>query len=286
MSGAGDSQVSAEGRLRSYLAFLSSPEPATALPPEWFAEGLQATWDRVVRRTEALKKELVGPEIAEVTSGGRRVDMTLTSSDSLWRASCVVESSPEARIEAMQIERQVGDEEPIIRGAVIVLNGTSSSGKSSVAAALQERLEGPWLHSEMDVFARMLPSRYQVTPARWGPLLNGSFAAVAALARAGNNVIFDLVLPPSAKQDLAAVLDGVPTVFIGVLCERRVAEEREARRADRAVGLVTKQIDIVHRECDYDFTVETSGAAPDEVADQIARRLHAGSFRRSHRLVI
>ena len=286
MTSAGHSDKAAEARLRAYLTFLSSPQPAAALPIDWFASPLQAMWDRVVLRTNSLKRELVDAEIVEMSSGGRRVDVTLTSKNGPWRASCVVEASPEARIEAMQVERQVGDERPIIDGGVIVLNGTSSSGKSSLAAALQERLEGSWLHAEMDLFARMLPRRYQITPARWGSLREGSFAAVAALARARNNVIFDIVLPPSARSELAAALDDVPTVFIGVTCQQDVAEEREAIRADRAVGLVAKQIDVVHRGCDYDFTVDTVGSSPVEAADQIADWLNAEAFRRSHGLTI
>jgi chloramphenicol 3-O phosphotransferase len=45
-------------------------------------------------------------------------------------------------------------------GRIILLNGTSSSGKSSVARALQEVLSEPYLHLGIDTFIAMLPSRY------------------------------------------------------------------------------------------------------------------------------
>ena len=40
---------------------------------------------------------------------------------------------------------------------VILLNGCSSAGKSSIAQALQAQLPGLWLHIKLDQFLQMLP---------------------------------------------------------------------------------------------------------------------------------
>ena len=48
----------------------------------------------------------------------------------------------------------VGNAEP---GTVIVLNGTPRSGKSTVARALQESLDGIWINLGVDVFAEVIP---------------------------------------------------------------------------------------------------------------------------------
>ena len=40
-------------------------------------------------------------------------------------------------------------------GRVILLNGTSSSGKSSIAAELLDQLDGPWFHLGIDGFHRL-----------------------------------------------------------------------------------------------------------------------------------
>lgn len=45
-------------------------------------------------------------------------------------------------------------------GVIIILNGTSSSGKSSILAHLQRMLEGPFLNAGIDKFIFMLPSAY------------------------------------------------------------------------------------------------------------------------------
>ena len=52
------------------------------------------------------------------------------------------------------------------RGRVIVLNGTSSSGKSTLLRALQARLEGPWLGVGIDTVVFALPKRY-LDPPGW-----------------------------------------------------------------------------------------------------------------------
>ena len=46
------------------------------------------------------------------------------------------------------------------KGRIIFLNGTSSSGKSSIAKALQNLLETPFLHVSADDFLSMLPERF------------------------------------------------------------------------------------------------------------------------------
>jgi len=43
------------------------------------------------------------------------------------------------------------------QGKIIFLNGASSSGKSTIARILQERLGEPFLHMQLDAFIDMLP---------------------------------------------------------------------------------------------------------------------------------
>ncbi len=45
-------------------------------------------------------------------------------------------------------------------GTVIFLNGTSSSGKTSISLELQQILDEPYLHISVDKFLYMLPVDY------------------------------------------------------------------------------------------------------------------------------
>ena len=50
----------------------------------------------------------------------------------------------------------------IHQGHIIYLNGASSSDKSSIAKALQEILDGHYLHTGLDHFSQMLPEGFVV----------------------------------------------------------------------------------------------------------------------------
>ena len=45
-------------------------------------------------------------------------------------------------------------------GQIVILNGAPRSGKSSVAAAIQETFDGAWMNLGVDGFMRMTPARF------------------------------------------------------------------------------------------------------------------------------
>jgi chloramphenicol 3-O phosphotransferase len=51
----------------------------------------------------------------------------------------------------------------VTAGQIVVLNGAPRSGKSSIAAVIQETFDGPWLNLGVDVFCQ------HVTPPRLRP---------------------------------------------------------------------------------------------------------------------
>jgi chloramphenicol 3-O phosphotransferase len=85
-------------------------------------------------------------------------------------------------------------------GNIIFLNGTSSSGKTTLARELQNRLSEPYLHFSIDSFLAMLPEKYfsgaeeMALPNVISPIVSGMHRSIAAFADAGNNIIVDHVL--------------------------------------------------------------------------------------------
>lgn len=49
-------------------------------------------------------------------------------------------------------------------GTIILLNGASSAGKTSIVTALQDMLDAPFLDAGIDKFIWMLPRRYRDRP--------------------------------------------------------------------------------------------------------------------------
>jgi len=188
-----------------------------------------------------------------------------------------------------------------------VLNGTSSSGKTSTANAFQEmrsRAGECWLVIGLDDFLAKLPGRWVEVGAWVGSLAGDGIRleregdranfhigeqarrlmrayrrSVREIARAGLNVIVDEVsLHEDAWQDWCVALDGLDAVWVAVHCDVEVASQREAARGDRALGLVRGQADVVHRFPDYALELDTTDTPVDEVAsrlDEVVSKLRA-----------
>lgn len=174
---------------------------------------------------------------------------------------------------------------------VLVLNGGSSSGKTSLARALQEVLPGIWLTFGVDSFIDALPGggdspRAGITFAPDGTVtvsdayraLEASwYAGLHAMVRAGACLILDEVFLSGADgQDrVKAAFSDVEVMWVGVHCPPDVAASREADRPDRVVGMARAQAASVHRGVVYDVEVDTSLAAPDECAHRIERAVES-----------
>ena len=172
-------------------------------------------------------------------------------------------------------------------GMIVILNGASSSGKTTLLGLLQERLEQPYLNAGIDKFIWMLPERWLERPF-WDDVLglataagtvghrlfSGMHHAVAELSRAGNNVLADHVLvEPAWLAECAALFAGLPAYLIGVRCPLEVLVEREKSRRNRTLGQAAAQHPLVHAHGVYDFEVDTARFNPQECAQQVAEFL-------------
>lgn len=176
-------------------------------------------------------------------------------------------------------------------GTLIMLNGTSSSGKSTLLGLLQARLEEPYLNAGIDKFIWMLPSRYLDRPL-WdevlglateaGPqghaLFSGMHQAVAALLQTGNNVVADHVLvEPRWVRECAALFAELPAYLVGLHCPLEVLEARELQRRDRTLGQARAQYELVHAHALYDLEIDTSRSDPESAAQTIIDFIHSGT---------
>jgi len=172
-----------------------------------------------------------------------------------------------------------------VSGRVVLLHGTSSSGKTTVAHAVQRMSEDPWIYVGIDTFWNAIDGRwmehgpYAGDGFQWtedasivaGPvgqrLAAGMRGAVAAVARANNDVIADDVfVDPNWLVEWRAALSGIDWRLVGVLAPLAVLHERENARGNRIAGEAAAQIGVIHRGIVYDLTVDTSVQSPEECA--------------------
>lgn len=162
-------------------------------------------------------------------------------------------------------------------GRVLVLNGTSSSGKTTLAKALQALLPEPHQHVQLDAFRAMEPTGYwdgvdnDTAKQRIAALCHAMHAAVAAFAHNGQHVILDTVLDrASAMRYLLDDLDPIGFKLIGVHCALDELERREAGRGDRPSGLARRQFETVHAGRAYALCVDTTRTSAAACASEIA----------------
>lgn len=172
---------------------------------------------------------------------------------------------------------------------IVVLNGMGSVGKSALARALQAQSRVPLLHVAMDGFLEMLPPDLQDHPegiayvrtatgveVLVGPvgarLLDGMLGAVAALAEAGCDLVFDAVMDRQAAAACRARLRPFAAVFVGLVAPLDVIEAREAQRGDREIGLARTQFGRVHVGVDDDLTLDMARLTPEAAAQVLCER--------------
>ena len=161
---------------------------------------------------------------------------------------------------------------------IVLLNGTSCSGKTTLSRALQRRLSlprRPFLHVEADYFLPHLPD--DVGDGNLAvPMHRALHRAIASFADQGFDLIVDGVLPyghPDSIADALSTFQRHRLCYIGVHCDLDVLEQREHARADRIEGWARRQYQNLHDGAVYDFKVDTTTTGADENSDRIARYL-------------
>lgn len=195
---------------------------------------------------------------------------------------------------------------------VILVNGPSSAGKSTLCRRLQERIEHPYLCLGFDDLIFFAAPRYyrgadtprqdgsdpftaqgvqmhrvsgegdplDVRPS-FGPVFRRLIGAMAPVVRTlvegGNPVIFDHVLHDQAMMDsCTAAFTGLRVFSVGITCDLAILEARERARGDRVLGRARGLADVVHRFCTYDLTLDSGQLGPEACVDRVVSALQAG----------
>ena len=154
-------------------------------------------------------------------------------------------------------------------GNIILLNGASSSGKSTLARHCQDLLEQPFLHLSSDqlVDGGALPRRRDPTgPFAWPehlrPLFfDGFHRCIPAMASAGNNLLVDHIIEyRSWRLQLEDLLSGFDVFLVAVHCDGAELDRRERVRGDRRPGEGRAHLEDnqIHQLGAYDYEVDTT----------------------------
>ena len=166
----------------------------------------------------------------------------------------------------------------MIPGKIILINGASSSGKSTLARALQKQLDEPFWHLSIDHLREsgVLPlDRVRAGDFVWKSMrpafFQGFHNALPAIAAAGNNLIVDHIVETRAwMTSLLSLLGSVDVYFVGIHCPLVELERRELARGDRRIGEARNDFETIHDFVSYDLELDSTRPADSNAAALIA----------------
>ncbi|MGD8405777.1 MAG: AAA family ATPase [Anaerolineales bacterium] len=159
-------------------------------------------------------------------------------------------------------------------GKIIIINGPSSSGKTTLALALQKQLDVPFIRFSFDLFmehkafpAEQIKDGTFSWDAMRPSVFRGLHQCLPALATAGNNVIFDHIIETREwLHQLISLISKLDVFFVGLHCSLPELERREIRRGDRNRGDAYRDLQSVHRVTSYDLELDSENSLDDNVA--------------------
>jgi chloramphenicol 3-O phosphotransferase len=173
---------------------------------------------------------------------------------------------------------------------IILLNGASSAGKSSIAQELQIMFDELFLSMGCDKFMSMVPANIQMHTINdmwtWNKSYNAHgelmklnvgqrgktyilamYECIELMAHRGFNIIVDDVcLDIDLLKHIATTLSSCDVYFIGVYCQLPVLEERERLRGNRVIHSARGQYEIVNHCYEYDTMVDTTETSAHDCA--------------------
>jgi len=158
------------------------------------------------------------------------------------------------------------------KGRILLLNGPSSAGKTTLAWEIQSNARDYWYWLPIDHFFDAVPSRQWDNDEDSG--FNVAFDlhhdCVKLISDQGKDVIVDTVICSlHSFASFATKLAGYPVIMVKVACPIEELNRREAARGDRDIGLAAGQADIMVPRDGYDLIADTHALSVNECACRI-----------------
>ena len=176
------------------------------------------------------------------------------------------------------VEKVVGVDDDVLNGKqVILLNGPSSSGKSTLSVALQallkERKNEEYPIVSIDSYLEMSKDKtiYEEDVFR---ITRGMYEKAVKEAQKAPGVIIDHVITSERIfKQFKSMLEPCKLLLVHVDCSLEELQKREAERPDRCPGSAEASKQYLYPQDGYDVTVDTSVQSTEECAEAIFAKL-------------
>lgn len=166
------------------------------------------------------------------------------------------------------------------KGRIIFLNGVTSSGKTSIVEAMQDREDCYFYVVANDLFQEMVGDRF-LRQDYWQHLSRVillMYRTAKLYSDLGHDVIIDGILverpqiAPHYRQ-LTEILQDNPLDIVEVCCPLEICRKRNIERGNRSEHQSDEQAVLMAKNIRYSLTVHTDRSTPEECADQIIAAL-------------
>lgn len=166
------------------------------------------------------------------------------------------------------------------KGRIIFLNGVTSSGKTSIVEALQERDDIFFYVVANDLFEQMVGDKY-LQENYWkylSDVIIMMYHTAKLYSDMGKHVLIDGVLVEreeiqSHYEQLMEILKDNPLDIVEVYCPLDICKERNRLREDRYETQSEEQLALMARNIKYSMRVDTGVYTSVECADMIVKEL-------------
>ena len=198
-----------------------------------------------------------------------RVDLVVSSERDQWRI--VYFTTDDTTIDSISVFRRPRRFDGVDRGTVVVVNGASGSGKSSLLEAIAAASELPWVLLDEPVIGSV-DQAYLIWRDQ-APVLHAGFLdAIAALARRGNLVAVSAAGHPAELVNQA--FEGLSVFRVGLDCDITTLVARERGRAGRWGGLAAGSTSV-HNGWTYDARFDTTHTPAATIARSVLDLVNA-----------
>ena len=166
------------------------------------------------------------------------------------------------------------------KGKIIFLNGVTSSGKTSIVEALQERRDVFFYVVANDLFQEMVGEQY-LEENYWkylSEVIILMYHTAKLYSDLGKNVLIDGILVERDEikphyEQLMEIMKDSPLDIVEVYCPLDVCRQRNIERGDRFESQSDEQAELMSKDIRYAMRVDTSKNSPAECAEQIVTAL-------------
>ena len=168
------------------------------------------------------------------------------------------------------------------KGRIIFLNGVTSSGKTSIVEALQERNDIFFYVVANDLFEQMIGEKY-LRDDYWkylSEVIIMMYHTAKLYSDMGKNVLIDGILVEREEikphyERLLEILKDNPLDIVEVYCPIDICRKRNHMREDRYEMQSDEQLELMTKNIKYSMKVDTSVYSSAECADIIVKELFA-----------